>query len=87
MLPFETETEAQAILLYPFTVFSSCKRKLSVCKRTKRIKRIYPSMAVTYLILSLLLMFFFFFPKRTLLFRGGLSKAWPKPRNSEDLWF
>jgi hypothetical protein len=30
------KTEVQAISLHPFTICSSCKRKLSVCKRTKR---------------------------------------------------
>jgi hypothetical protein len=33
---FKCNTEAQAIYLYQFTVCSSYKRKLSVCKRTKR---------------------------------------------------
>ncbi len=38
------KTEAQAIFLNLFTICSSCKRKLSICKRTKQKKQTCPSM-------------------------------------------
>ncbi len=41
---FKQKTEASAIFLNPFTVCSSCKRKLPVFKQTKRPKRTCPSM-------------------------------------------
>ncbi len=36
---FKRKTEAQATFLNPFTVCSSSKQKLCVCKRIKRTKR------------------------------------------------
>jgi hypothetical protein len=44
------KTEAQAIFLSPFIICSSCKGKLSVCKRTERTKLTCLSMSITELL-------------------------------------